>query len=109
MSLIFLASIISTVDDPFQPIPQNGAIPRRPGLSNGPIPPNLFPSTLNFPFSHCSNAPPSPPPSLPPPHRTDSKQSAPRCVINRLSSQNVQTFTTHSHCKKLFSENFATK
>ena len=61
MSLIFLASIISTVDDPFQPIPQNGAIPRRPGLSNGPIPPNLFPSTLNFPFSHCSNAPPLPP------------------------------------------------
>ena len=42
-----------------RPIPQNGAIPRRPGLSKWSHPPNPFPSTINFPFSHCSNAPPS--------------------------------------------------
>ena len=62
MSLIFLASIISTplqsqsVDDPFlkTELFQEGL-----AYPNGPIPPNPFPSTINFPFSHCSNAPPS--------------------------------------------------
>ena len=41
-----------------------------------------------------------------PHHRTDSKQSAPRCVINRLREcSNIYT----SHCKELLRPTFATK